>query len=130
MSTELTTPAQQLPKIREYNVGAALLAAQSKYALVEQLAIDAMSTADIDLRRKIVETLDKISVGQEPKQAQQVFMPVSFSIVLDDNVPQVAPPRRARAVLADVEDAVEVPTLGRPVAQDDAFSGLFADVDS
>ena len=98
-----------LARIREYNLQTAELAAAGKRELLVQLLVDGAATKDPDLRRKIFETVGKESVSQDPKQPISISAPLSFQIILDDT-PQVAPPRRARAIVhQEVEDAVELP---------------------
>lgn len=101
---------EKLAQIKEFNAQAAFLAAAAKPQAVEALSLAIATSDDPDFVRKAVETLDKISFSLEPKQTQVVFQKANFSIVLDDNVPQVAPPpREKRSVpIVDVEDAVEV----------------------
>ena len=98
-----------LGRIREYNLQTAELAAAGKRELLVQLLIDAASTEEPELRRKIFDTVGKESVSQDPKQPISISAPLSFQIILDDT-PQVAPPRRARAIPRqedlDIEDAV------------------------
>lgn len=109
----------KLAQIKQYNLETAELAAAGKRELVVQLLEDAVTTVDPDLRRKIYETLGKDAISQEPKQQQVLVAPLNFQIVLDDT-PQVAPPRRAKAIARNVEDAVLVlPQLDDP---DDSVS--------
>ncbi len=108
--------ATALGRIRAYNLETAELAAAGKRELLAQLLVDAATTVDPDLRRKIYETVGKEAVSQDPKTPLQISAPLNFSIVLDADVQQVAPSRRARAVTVtqEIEDAVDVSTpIGR-----------------
>lgn len=98
-----------MAEIKDLNLASAKLAAAAKYALIERLAMEGQVAEDPDVLRKIVDTLDKVSVGQEPKQQVQVWAPLQFSIVLDPNAAQEAPARRMVLVdeVVDVEPQEE-----------------------
>ena len=99
-----------LARIKLANIQVAELTAEARLQIAVQMVEDALTTDDPELRRKIYDTLGKDSYAQEPKTPQVIVAPLNFQIVLDDT-PQVAPPRRARAVprAVEVEDAVVRP---------------------
>lgn len=107
-----------LARIKLANIQVAELTAEARLQIAVQMVEDALTTDDPDLRRKIYDTLGKDSYAQEPKTPQVIVAPLNFQIVLDDT-PQVAPPRRAKAIpRPDVEDAVLV-QLPTPAANED-----------
>jgi hypothetical protein len=83
--------AETLAQIKQDNLHSAALAAKASPELIEQLAIDAMTTTDADLRRKILETLHKVGWSAEPKAVATPYQVANFQIVLDGSVMQTRP---------------------------------------
>lgn len=109
-------------QIAEQAVGAALI-------LGEKLAVMAQESRSLDDVRKAYDSFTRKSEVPEKQEATKAIATATaaiLQIVLDDNVPQVAPVKRARPT-ADVEDAVEVPAPApRALVSelDDAWSTL------
>lgn len=116
----------------EQAVGAALI-------LGEKLAVMAQETEDPDIVRKAYDSFTrKAEVPEKAEQANKTaeVARAILQIVLDPNVPQEPPLKRAaRRPLADIQDAVEVltrrlppeppgPTLSAPA--DDSWGEAFA----
>lgn len=115
----MAAPSSDLiARARENNALLADLAAAGAIPIAERLVEVAMTTEDYELARKILDTLIRKAEQAEPKQAQLTLAPMNFTLVLDDNVPQEAPPKRNRT-LALVEevvpDPIEPPALPEPV---------------
>lgn len=114
--TALATPAdlpdqleQKLTLLRDTNIKNAQLAAGVVTLLVERLGTEAVTSPDVELARKTVDTLLKVAVHPEKQEAANKTASAAaaiLTIVLDDT-PQVAPPRKKRA-LANVSDAIEI----------------------
>lgn len=128
MSDIRPSPGDVLSQIKQDNLHAAALAARAAPELVEQLAIDAVTTDDPDLRRKVLETLHKVGWSAEPKAAQTSFQIANFSIVLDDSAVQVKP---TFAPQADVIEMVPPPvrTVPAPLAMPDEEYSLLGAAD-
>ncbi len=97
--------------------------------MIDEVVADFEASTDHEFRRKALAEMGKIAVGQEPKQqAPQAVIPLSFSIVLDPNVPQEPVARRAKALPKDVEDAVETTATQEPAAPAELSSDVPAEV--
>lgn len=110
-SSPTDAAASLLAKLRDVNAANALIAANAMTPIVERLAIEGAATPDLELARKMLESLQKVAVHpekQESAKATATAAAAILQIVLDDNIPQVAPPKRKR-IAQDVEDAIEVP---------------------
>lgn len=113
MTAALTTPAESaqrlLTELRDTNAANALIAARAMTPIVERLAIAGQQTADLDLARKMLESLQKVAVHPERQDAankQAAAAQAILTIVLDDT-PQTSPKKRAKSTTL-VEDAVEI----------------------
>jgi hypothetical protein len=107
-----------LGQLRDINAANALIAANAMTPIVERLAIEGASTPDVDLARKTLESLQKVAVHPEKQESAKATAGAAMAflqIILDDAVPQVAPPKRAKA-LQDVQDAIEI-QAHRPAAE-------------
>lgn len=111
--TALTTPAESaqklLTELRDTNAANALIAARAMTPIVERLAIEGQQTPDLDLARKMLESLQKVAVHPERQDAankQAAAAQAILTIVLDDT-PQASPKKRPRST-GLVEDAVEI----------------------
>lgn len=110
MSDSFAAEAQK--RTSALNAANAERAAIAVALMIDEVVADFESSTDREFRRKALAEMGKIALGQEPKQqAAQAVIPLSFSIVLDPNVPQVGVARRAKAIPQDVEDAVVTPTV-------------------
>lgn len=110
-SSPTDAAASLLAQLRDVNAANALIAANAMTPIVERLAIEGAATPDLELARKMLESLQKVAVHpekQESAKATATAAAAILQIVLDDNIPQVAPPKRKR-ITQDVEDAIEVP---------------------
>lgn len=109
--TPTDAAASLLTQLRDVNAANALIAANAMTPIVERLAIEGAATPDLELARKMLESLQKVAVHpekQESAKATATAAAAILQIVLDDNIPQVAPAKRKR-VTQNVEDAIEVP---------------------
>lgn len=108
-----------LERIKSHNLQNAEVAAAVTPMLAAQLAEDAMTTDDPELRRKIYDTLSKAGQSVEPKAAPTAQLPqLFFNIVLDPNVPQVPPPNK-RAAMEHVEEVPKAEQVALLPANDD-----------
>lgn len=99
--------ADRVSRSREHNARSTELAAEALVVLVPRLVDTAMITDDPEVIRRSVETLGRLASNAEPKQPQVLNAPLTFSIILDPNIPQTPPPRSSRARALDVLDAVD-----------------------
>jgi hypothetical protein len=109
---------KMLAKLRELNAANAYIAAVAMTNIVERLAIEGNSTADVELARKILESLQKVAVHPEKQEAGKVASAVAtafLEIVTDRSVKQVPPPKKP--ALVDVSDAVMVVPVATPAEE-------------
>jgi redox-regulated HSP33 family molecular chaperone len=100
----------QLAQIKSLNLAIALQASHGAFALGEQIAVMALQSPVLDDKRKAYDSLTrKAEVPEKLESAKATASAAAaiLQIILDDSVPQVAPPKRKRAT-QDLEDAVEV----------------------
>ena len=124
-STPVDSATSLLAQLRDINAANALIAANAMTPIVERLAIEGAVTPDLDLARKMLESLQKVAVHPEKQDAAKATASAAaaiLQIILDDDVPQVAPPKRASRQLQNVEDAIEVPIGSVPDSAAPAYA--------
>jgi hypothetical protein len=102
--SDKTEQASSLSLVKDGNILSAKLASAANPILIERLAVMAQMSDDPEVVRRAVETLHKVSTTFEEKKATVVFTPAQFAIVLDDNIPQLAPPKRETLIVDEVVD--------------------------
>ena len=108
-----TNPSTALmARVREYVEQHTELAAGAAMELLPKIILEAAISDDYEFRFKVYKELRLAAMALEPKQPTGPTLGLSFQIILDDT-PQVAPPRRARARVdeLEIEDAVEIQVL-------------------
>jgi hypothetical protein len=124
--------AQQ--KLADANLRNAQLAAGTIALLIEEMGVHALTNQDPSEMAKVVNALQGVATHPEKQAAAKATVSAAgalLQIILDENVPQVAPPKKAKAL--PVEDAVEI--TGAPQAaavpleiqQDDNWSAGWAE---
>lgn len=120
LANPVDAASRLLTELRDLNAANALIAAKAMTPIVERLAIEGHLTQDLDLSRKVLESLQKVAVHPEKQDSANKTAAAAqaiLTIVLDDT-PQAAPPKRARRLPVEVVDAVEIkaqPSSPEPV---------------
>ena len=137
MSTDLA-PIDQLKaaqqQLAEANLRNARLASETISLLIEEAAQEALLSKDPAEMAKVLNALQPIATHPEKQAAAKATAAAAgalLQIILDDNVPQVAPPKKPKPAVLDVEDAVEVAPAPRAavpaeIQQDDNWSAGWA----
>lgn len=106
-----------LNRLQDANRAAALQAAGALLILGEKLATMAQLSDDPEVVRKAYDSFGRKAEVPEKQEAQKQVATAAaavLQIILDDNVPQVAPKRRPRAVQEDVVDVDPLPAAPAP----------------